>query len=167
MSAINPASFASPTLGIQAPSGVGPGAVGVGRSSSSNERRQNPQQHEQQAPSFAARTQAARGYQSGFNQPFSGGGGAPPPQAYPSINYAYGQGGAFGNARAAAPYSQGLSPNADAFASAGLQHLGDFQSMRRLPQGVPSPNAHSQGISSLAQQNDWSTAFQGLSLNSH
>lgn len=54
MSAINPASFASPTLGLQAPSGIGPGAVGVGRGSgataagAAGERRPNPQAAEQQ-----------------------------------------------------------------------------------------------------------------------
>jgi len=35
MSAINPASFASPSLGLQAPSGIGPGAVGVSRTTPS------------------------------------------------------------------------------------------------------------------------------------
>ncbi|KAL2753706.1 hypothetical protein ACRALDRAFT_2044053 [Sodiomyces alcalophilus JCM 7366] len=47
MSAINPASFASPTLGIQAPSGVGPGAVGIQRGTHNPERRQNLQQQQQ------------------------------------------------------------------------------------------------------------------------
>jgi hypothetical protein len=41
MSAINPASFASPSLGLQAPSGIGPGAVGVSRAAQS-ERRPSP-----------------------------------------------------------------------------------------------------------------------------
>ncbi|KKY38056.1 putative psp1 domain-containing protein [Diaporthe ampelina] len=47
MSAINPASFASPSLGLQTPSGIGPGAVGVGRGGSSD-RRQNQQQEQNQ-----------------------------------------------------------------------------------------------------------------------
>jgi hypothetical protein len=41
MSAVNPASFANPTLGLQAPSGIGPGAVGVGRGMGPSERRSN------------------------------------------------------------------------------------------------------------------------------
>lgn len=167
MSAINPASFASPTLGIQAPSGVGPGAVGVGRSSGNNDRRQNPQQ-EQQPAGFAPGPQAARGFRP--NQPFGGDPNAAPGQSYPGVNFGYGQGGAFGNARANIPYGQGMSPNADGFSGAGFQQLGDFQSMRNrfpAPQSVPSPTPHSQGMSPISPQNDWSAAFQGLSLNSH
>lgn len=40
MSAINPASFASPGMGLQAPSGVGPGAVGANRQSQIDRRQQ-------------------------------------------------------------------------------------------------------------------------------
>ncbi|KAI9802494.1 MAG: hypothetical protein M1825_002879 [Sarcosagium campestre] len=40
MSAINPASFASPSSGIQPPSGIGPGALGFGRNSPMNQRQQ-------------------------------------------------------------------------------------------------------------------------------
>lgn len=170
MSAINPASFASPTLGIQAPSGVGPGAVGVGRSSSNNnnERRQSQQHQEPQAPAFTTGGQAGRGYRPGMNQPYGGDRNVPPNQGYP--NYGYAQGGAFGNARASGVYGQALSPNVDGFATGGFQQLGDFQPMRNrfpTPGSVPSPTPHSQGVSPIAPQNDWATAFQGLSLNSH
>lgn len=44
MSAINPASFASPSLGLQAPSGVGPGAVGVGAVNRGSDRARGQQQ---------------------------------------------------------------------------------------------------------------------------
>lgn len=40
MSAINPASFATPTAGLQPPSGVGPGALRLGRASPSDRRQQ-------------------------------------------------------------------------------------------------------------------------------
>jgi len=44
MSAINPASFATPTAGLQPPSGIGPGALRLGRASPSD-RRQQQQEH--------------------------------------------------------------------------------------------------------------------------
>jgi hypothetical protein len=160
MSAINPASFASPTLGIQAPSGVGPGAVGVGRASG-GERRQGQEPQQQQA--------FGRGYRPAFPQPFGGDRNVPPASAYPPNNYAYG-GGAFGNARGtSAPYAPSLSPSADGY-SAGLSQQGDFQPLRhRFPvaQNLPSPNPHSTGVPPMSPQNDWTAAFQGLSLNTH
>jgi hypothetical protein len=177
MSAINPASFASPTLGIQAPSGVGPGAVGVGRSSANNERRQNQQQQQQQQPvqaqepsqqSFAARAQAGRGFQSGFTQPYPSDRMTQMGNAYPAPNYGFGQAGAFGTTRATAQLGQGLSPSAEGFTTAGFQQLGEIPSMRqRFAPSQSSPNPHSQGMSPISPQNDWTGAFQGLSLNSH
>ncbi|PHH85478.1 hypothetical protein CDD83_349 [Cordyceps sp. RAO-2017] len=170
MSAINPASFASPTLGIQAPSGVGPGAVGVGRASGGAERRQNQQAQEQQPQAFAQAPQVARGFRAAFNQPFGGDRQVPTASGYPASNYAYGAGGAFGNARGGASYVPSLSPGLDAYSHAGYQQAGDFQSLRqRLPpsQGVSSPAAHTQNLSPLGSQNDWTSAFQGLSLNTH
>lgn len=172
MSAINPASFASPTLGIQAPSGVGPGAVGVNRTSSSNERRHNPQQqdHQPQQQSFAMRAQAARGFQPSMTSPFTSDKNALPGQAYPGTAYGYGQGAAAGNAPGVSAFGQGMVPNMEGMSSVGFQQLGDFQSMRHrfpTPQSVPSPNPRSQGVSPLGQQNDWAAAFQGLSLNTH
>lgn len=181
MSAINPASFASPTLGIQAPSGVGPGAVSAGRSGN-NERRPNQQhqqpQHQHQQPQpeqqtaggFVSGSQPARGgFRPAHNQPFGGDrGGA---QAYAGPQYGYGQGsGAFAGMRTSVPYGQSVPQNVEALSAAGLQQLGDFQSLRNrfpTPGSVPSPTPHSQGFSPISPQNDWNTAFQGLSLNSH
>ncbi|PNY27787.1 Ribosomal protein L15 [Tolypocladium capitatum] len=71
MSAINPASFASPTLGIQAPSGIGPGA-------------------EQQSQAFGQQPQVARGFRPSFNQPFGGDRHVSPASGHPASNYAYG-----------------------------------------------------------------------------
>lgn len=171
MSAINPASFASPTLGIQAPSGVGPGAVGAGRAAGTNERRQqNPLAAQEPQAAYAPNAQAGRGFRSNVNPLYTGERGPAAPNAnYAGVNYAYGQqGGAFGNARANVPYGQTMSPSMDGFASPGMQQMGDFQSMRHrfpTPGSIPSPS-HSQ-MSPIGQQNDWNAAFQGLSLNSH
>ncbi|CAI6098507.1 unnamed protein product [Clonostachys chloroleuca] len=184
MSAINPASFASPTLGIQAPSGVGPGAVGVGRSSAGGERRQTqqpqsqqqqPQQQQQQplpqqeqSPSnYGPRSQPSRGFQPTVNPLFTGERMPAAGTAYPGITYGYTQAGAFGNARAAAPFGQAISPSADGFPGAGFQQLGDFASMRQRFPSQPSPNPHAQGVSPISTQADWTSSFQGLSLNSH
>ncbi|KAH7155307.1 hypothetical protein B0J13DRAFT_618766 [Dactylonectria estremocensis] len=172
MSAINPASFASPTLGIQAPSGIGPGAVGVTRASGGNDRRQNqqPQEQHQPPPAFTTGSRDGRGFRPTFTQPFGGDRGHSQPSGYPPSNYPYGQFGAFGNPRTNAPYVPGGSPNVDGFSGGHLQQPGDYQSMRHRfpnPQSGPSPTPHSQGASPLAPQNDWVGTFQGLSLNTH
>ncbi|KAI9158384.1 hypothetical protein HJFPF1_06378 [Paramyrothecium foliicola] len=131
MSAINPASFASPTLGIQAPSGIGPGAVGVGRAGGGNDRRQNhqQQQQEQQPQSFAVGSQAGRGFRPTYNQAFGGDRIVPPATGYPPSHYGYAQAGTFGNARNNA-YIPGVAPNVDTtgFANLGYQQPADFQS---------------------------------------
>ncbi|KAF4123616.1 Cell fate regulator YaaT, PSP1 superfamily [Geosmithia morbida] len=122
MSAINPASFASPTLGIQAPSGVGPGAVGVGRSTNdgrqtqTQQQQQQQKQHQEQQQAQQHQQQAfggggGRAFRPSPTQHFvpdrSGGGygggvgvGIPAAAATGVPNYAYAQGGgAFGDAR--------------------------------------------------------------------
>ncbi|XP_044724461.1 PSP1 domain-containing protein [Hirsutella rhossiliensis] len=86
MSAINPASFASPTLGIQAPSGVGPGA--------------NHQAQEQQSQAYVQGPQGTRGFRAPFAQPFGGDRPVATASGYSASNYAYGTGGgAFANPR--------------------------------------------------------------------
>lgn len=171
MSAINPASFASPTLGIQAPSGIGPGAVGAGRAPGSGERRQQSHQaQEQSSQAFGQAPQVARGFRPAFSQPFGGDRQVPPASAYPAANYAFGGGGAFGNARTNPAYAPSLSPGLEGFSSAGFQQPADLQSMRqRLPGGqtIPSPTPHGHSASPISHQADWASAFQGLSLNTH
>ncbi|KAF4460850.1 hypothetical protein FALBO_12363 [Fusarium albosuccineum] len=174
MSAINPASFASPTLGIQAPSGVGPGAVGVNRSAGGSDRRQNQQtQESHQASAFTAGARDGRGFRPNFTQPFGNESRLTQASGYPPTNYPYGQfGGPFGNPspRTNVPYGTGALPAMEGFPGGGLQQPGDFQSMRQRfpnPQSGPSPNPHSQATSPLAPQNDWVGSFQGLSLNTH
>ncbi len=159
MSAINPASFASPTLGLQAPSGIGPGAVGVGRSTSAADRRQNPSADTQPAyPSSSG--QAPRTAQSTFPQPFNPdrpvvqGSGFPPP-SYPYHPY-----GGFGNASRPTPaFAPGMVPNLDT-------STGGFAA--QVGARYPSPSGAAQydpSISPLTTQTDWVGAFQGLSLN--
>jgi hypothetical protein len=173
MSAINPASFASPTLGIQAPSGVGPGAVGVGRGANPNERRQNQvSQQEQQSQVFSGAAQA-RGLRSGYGQPqLPTDRPAPATTGFPPSNYAYGSASAFGNARMnnGGSYTLGINQGVDAFAGAGFPHSGDLQSIRqRFPtsQTMTSPGPHSQSVNAISPPGDWTASFQGLSLNTH
>lgn len=64
MSAINPASFATPTTGLQPPSGIGPGALRLGRASPS-ERRQQQQEHLAYGDLGASRSS-----HGAFGQPF-------------------------------------------------------------------------------------------------
>ncbi|RCI16663.1 hypothetical protein L249_2215 [Ophiocordyceps polyrhachis-furcata BCC 54312] len=187
MSAINPASFASPTLGIQAPSGIGPGAIGVGRGSSGAERRQTQQAQEQQQlqqqqqqappppppppPSQAfSQTPPQRGFRTPFVQPFGGERQMPTGAGYSTSNYAYGPGGVFGNARGGGSYVPGLSSGLDGLSHGMYHQPAEFQSMRQrlqASQGLSSSGPHPQSVSPLGSQNDWTSAFQGLSLNTH
>lgn len=172
MSAINPASFASPTLGIQAPSGIGPGAVNANRNAGGNDRRQNPQgQEPHQASAFTTGARDGRGYRPAFSQPFGNESRLAQPSGYPPSNYPYGQfGNAFSNPRSNVGYGGNAMPALEGYPGAQVPQLGEYQPMRQRfpnPQSGPSPAPHSQAASPLAPQNDWVGSFQGLSLNTH
>jgi hypothetical protein len=174
MSAINPASFASQPLGLQAPSGIGPGAVGVGRGGSNNERRPN-QSQEQVPATFSPQTQAppSRQFPGPANQgSFTSDRAAGVPAttvaspAYPA-NFPYGPYAAFGNVpRApAVPYNPAMIGSVENYPSP-FGQASDFQAMRaRFPSPQASAGQHEPSISPLSTQGDWMGAFQGLSLN--
>ncbi|KAK2625610.1 hypothetical protein QTJ16_004922 [Diplocarpon rosae] len=158
MSAINPASFASPSLGLQAPSGIGPGAVGVTHAQS--ERRSQPAEQ-------SSYTQLSRGYKGAFANSFS-----------PAVDR-----GSMPSNLQQTGYAYGYSPfNAaprvpSAFAP--IEQYGGFSTQagyQGLPARFPSPHTttpthdnseygrHSGGV---PNSNDgWVTPFQGLSMNS-
>ena len=164
MSAINPASFASPSLGLQAPSGIGPGAVGVSRNTQTERRPPQPEQ-----PAYAA-PQAGRGYQGVFAQPFTSAldRETMPPTAFQPSGYTYGY-SQFG----AAPRNVGVTPGGyvpvDTFGAFAAPT--DYQS---VPARFPSPHgatpAHdgaeygrqSNGLSTPNEA--WINNFQGLSM---
>jgi hypothetical protein len=164
MSAINPASFASPSLGLQAPSGIGPGAVGVTRSAQSERR--------PQADAFSPTvSQSSRGYSGSFSQQYSSSidRGTMPPTAFQPSAYTYGY-SPFG----AAPRNVGVSPGGyvpliDPYA--GFSPSADYQG---LPARFPSPHGsgpndsgeYGRQSSGLGTPNEnWIGAFQGLSMN--
>jgi hypothetical protein len=162
MSAINPASFASPTLGLQAPSGIGPGAVGVGRGSGNAERRQN-QQQEHGAGGHAG---GRNGFQGSFGQGFTGERSLGPASAYPGTGYPYSPFGTFpGSARAGnMPYVPGMMQNPDTYQS-GFSPSSEFPVGRQFGTAQPGLSPHSQDLAGVGSQQDWVGAFQGLSLN--
>ncbi|KAK3315046.1 hypothetical protein B0H66DRAFT_535936 [Apodospora peruviana] len=127
MSAINPASFASPTLGLQAPSGIGPGAVGVGRGSATTERRQNTPQESQTA--YSGASQAGRGAQPPFPMPFSADRGVVPGSNYAVPGYPY-------NPYGAAP----ARPSGN-----GISYSGMMQSMDTYANAFPQSSEYGRG----------------------
>ncbi|KUJ18238.1 uncharacterized protein LY89DRAFT_43029 [Mollisia scopiformis] len=165
MSAINPASFASPSLGLQAPSGIGPGAVGVSRSTQSERR---PQPADQQATYGVS--QAGRGYQNAYTQPFSSNLDRPsmPPTAFQPSAYTYGY-----SPFATAPRNMGVNPSGfvamDPFAA--FQVPAEYQG---LPGRFPSPHGTTPGHESgefgrsggITPNDNWVASFQGLSMGS-
>ncbi|CAK7204392.1 hypothetical protein SEUCBS139899_007148 [Sporothrix eucalyptigena] len=183
MSAINPASFASQPLGLQAPSGIGPGAVGVGRGAPTSERRQaqqggqvsppppQPQQQQSQSqqqhqPAYSP-VPSGRGYPGGISPqpPTMGPGGA---TAYPP-SFPYNPYAAFGNVPRAAgmAYNQGMGPSPSDSYAMGYNAPADYHMMRgRFPGGQPDVGQNGQGVSPLATSGDWVNSFQSLSLNS-
>jgi hypothetical protein len=167
MSAINPASFASPSLGLQAPSGIGPGAVGVSRTAQSERR---PQPAEQ--PSYGL-PQAGRGYQGVFSQPFTSSldRAAMPPTAFQSTGYTYGY------SPFAAPRNVAVSPSGLNAGFIGMDPFGGFPApteYQGLPARFPSPhgttpthdgNDFSRNSNGLQTNEAWISNFQGLSMN--
>jgi hypothetical protein len=166
MSAINPASFASPTLGLQAPSGIGPGAVGVGRGSTAPERRQNQQQESQ--PAYNSAAQTSRGFPGTFTQPFNSDRAVVPTPTYPASAYPYNPYSAFGTAvrTGTVGYGSGMMPSMDNY-QPGFSQGTDYQASRgRFPTPQSGGVKEDQGVSPLAAQTEWVGAFQSLSLNS-
>jgi hypothetical protein len=168
MSAINPASFASPTLGLQAPSGVGPGAVGLGRAGGSNntDRRAN-QAQESQGGTFANANPTGRSFQPTFTAPFNATDRpSVPGSAYPPAGFPYSAYGNYSGAPRAAPYMPGMLQTMDAY-GAGFSQNGEFPPTMRTRFTNPhdAPSSHDPAQPSLAAQNEWVGAFQGLSLN--
>lgn len=167
MSAINPASFASPSLGLQPPSGIGPGAIGAGRVTQ-GERRSQPEQ------SYGL-TQTSRGYQGAFNQPFTSSleRATMPPTAFQPSGYTYGY-SPFGAApRNAAVSSSGYPPGTvDPFTT--LSTSADYKSLSTdFPSHSHSSTPNHDGneysgrqSSGLGSPNEgWISSFQGLSMN--
>ncbi|RDL39279.1 Uncharacterized protein BP5553_03619 [Venustampulla echinocandica] len=166
MSAINPASFASPSLGLQAPSGVGPGAVGASRTAQNERRAPQPEQ-----ASYAS-SQANRNYQGAFPQPFNPGldRGSAPQTAFQPSGYTYGY-SPFG----APPRNAAVSPSAygpmDGFTT--FTNPVEYQG---LPARFPSPHGttaardatdYGRQSNGLSTPNEaWISNFQGLSMNS-
>ncbi|KAB8290291.1 hypothetical protein EYC80_011155 [Monilinia laxa] len=163
MSAINPASFASPALGLQAPSGIGPGAVGVNRTTQSERR---PQQAEQPQTYNAA--QASRNYQGVFAQPFQptldrSSAAAPgfQPQGY---TYGYSP---FGSTRNVGTSSAYVPSMIDPYA--GFANTTDYQTPGRFPSPhgtTPTHDGSEYGRQGglVGQSDGWIGAFQGLSM---
>ncbi|KAI1106748.1 hypothetical protein F4804DRAFT_284455 [Jackrogersella minutella] len=163
MSAINPASFASPTLGLQAPSGIGPGAVGLGRGSgpTNAERRPNSTQE----------SQGARPFQPSFAQPF---GGPDRPSvassAFAPSGFPYSAYGAFSSAprSGGVTFVPGVVQGMEAYPSGFTQGNEFTPSMRgaRFPSPHAATSPHEQAVPNMTGQNEWVGSFQGLSLNS-
>jgi len=166
MSAINPASFASPSLGLQAPSGIGPGAVGVSRPAQT-ERRPPPEQ-----PSYVRCAGRGGTYQGFSAQPFASALDRQPmpPTAFQPTPYSYGY-----SPFAAAPRNVAVSPSGyvpsmmDPFA--GFAPPTDYQA---LPARFPSPrgstpndsNEYGRQSSGMGTPKaDWISSFEGLSMN--
>ncbi|KAJ3569447.1 hypothetical protein NPX13_g6083 [Xylaria arbuscula] len=168
MSAINPASFASPTLGLQAPSGVGPGAVGLTRAGGSNTTDRRANQTQEPQATFANANPSGRSFQPSFTTPFNAtdrpaaGGAAFPPTGFPYSAY-----GTYSGAPRAATYMPGMMQTMDAAYNAGFSQNGEFPPTMRARFSSPheAPTSHESVQPSLANQAEWVGAFQGLSLN--
>jgi hypothetical protein len=171
MSAINPASFAAPSAGLQAPSGVGPGAVGV-RNVVPDRRLQQQDQTSQ----FGSRNYGTA-YGQSFPVPVTQA-LIPQPQQplYPSASndFAYGY-SPFG----AAPRSMNSMNTINSFNPGMMQqHMDPFgatgyitpPNYQQNTARYPSPHGGMLQDDFTRQANTggegWMNAFQGLSLNS-
>lgn len=162
MSAINPASFASPSLALQTPSGIGPGAVGVGRGAPGTERRQN-QQQEQQQSTFSSSSPTARPFPGAFVSPF-GNERAAAAFSQPSFPHNY---SGFGSAPrpVGTSYTSAASPSIEQYPTSFPG--GDYQlRSRAFPPPQSATPQQDAPVSPLTTQGDWVGSFQSLSLNS-
>ncbi|KXJ96874.1 hypothetical protein Micbo1qcDRAFT_3757 [Microdochium bolleyi] len=167
MSAINPASFASPTLGLQAPSGVGIGSAGGrGAGNTTNDQRPTPRQDGPSA--FATSTTPGRAMQPSFNQPFnvSADRSPGPTGAYPPSGYGYSAYGPFATGPRTGGYVPGMMQTMDGYP--GGLHSNDYAAevRGRFPSPHAGPGPQEQGPPGMADHPDWIHTFQGLSLNS-
>lgn len=162
MSAINPASFVTPTAGLQPPNGAGPGALGYGRESPSERRR-----HHEYKPYGLSQAQTSP---AGFGDSFDtnrdigasqvGGLRSPYMDPYQSFGPAIRQPG-----MGLSGFPQGLQPQADPFStypptSYGMLDpgLSDY-AVAAGPGGQTVRRAH-------PANGDWMNNLQGLSLGS-
>lgn len=152
MSAINPASFASPSLGLQAPSGIGPGAVGA-RIPQVERRPQTEQASFSMPPT--------RTYPNVYTQPFTPAAERGNQPSFQSPVYTYGY-SPFGSARD--PSAQvAYNPYAGGF------HTPEYRTTRYpSPHGsTPGHDGNDYGRQGVPPSTDpWINSFQGLSMNS-
>lgn len=162
MSAINPASFASPSLALLTPSGVGPGAIGVStRGAPSTERRQNQQQEPQQ-PTFSTSSPTTQPFQGALVSPF---GSERAASSFPQNNYSYNYSG-FGSVPrpVGASHTSTATPTTESYSTAFPS--GDYQlRSRAFPPPQSGTPQQEPSVSPLTTQGDWIGSFQGLSLN--
>lgn len=178
MSAINPASFAAPSAGLQAPSGVGPGAVGV--------RNVVPDRRLQQQQDQAQQYGNNRNYGAGYGQSFPA---APVSQAlvpqpqqqmYPTASneFTYGYTPFAAAPRSMNPMGSMNGPMASFNPGMMQQHMDPFSSpgfvtppnYQQNTVRYPSPHGgmlqDDYGRQSNVGGEGWMSSFQGLSLNS-
>lgn len=172
MSAINAASFASPSLGLQAPSGIGPGAVGVSRSTHSDRRQQQPEQS-----AYNGLAQTNRPYSGSHPGGFVGQPDRTPVQqgGFPQPGFTYGYqtfaAAPRGVSAAAAAYAPSMVPPIDGFPSFASQggYAGmpvRFPSPHGLGLGPDGADYARQGNGHSPAADGWMNSFQSLSLNS-
>ncbi|MCJ1476552.1 hypothetical protein MMC13_005218 [Lambiella insularis] len=161
MSAINPASFVTPSAGLQLPSGLGPGAVVGERDSYPGGR------HKREKMAYAPTT-VAQGAINGFDAIWNAGPDIPltssmnqnafaqfyQPQALQQLNMNLND------------YGRGLQHSMRSSSPFSTQTYGAFTG---VPQATIYKPEHKNGASQnpyTNQMNDWSSSFQGLSLGS-
>ncbi|KAI9820629.1 MAG: hypothetical protein M1827_004998 [Pycnora praestabilis] len=168
MSAINPASFVTPTGGIQGPAGMGIGSSSLGMG------RESPIEHRQQHnPPVYGGYSSQRSYAAGFGQLAEPSRESVTPQASFQNPYAYPfqplshvprQPALNGNDYAIGIRQQQLDPGSN-FASAST--YGNFDSHYR-DQHNPSAEHNGNGVRRAHPGNvEWMTNLQGLSLGTH
>ncbi|KAI9718218.1 MAG: hypothetical protein M1812_004208 [Candelaria pacifica] len=159
MSAINPASFMTPTAGLQLPSGIGPGALSVRRDSPIDRR-----QHYDQQPYGGLRSQ--RSYQGTFVQPTEHGRDSSTPHNNTFHNpYA-------APFQPASQLSRGTPVTMGEYSQPFPQQFATHQSFNPLSYGyreqflpAAQPNGHDPRRAHPTGT-EWMNTFQGLSLGS-
>ncbi|KAI9739368.1 MAG: hypothetical protein M1818_005056 [Claussenomyces sp. TS43310] len=170
MSAINPASFASPNLGLQVPSGIGPGAVGINRSAQVDRRSQPLEQGHYNSTAQEGRSYIGVGgtYNSATNR------GQMSPASFQQHGISYGY-SPFTAARTSGvskdDYATNTTPHVDPFAA--YSNAPEYPSLTARFASSQSGEAsqdhstYTRQASGISAGSDaWINTMQTLSLNS-
>ena len=161
MSAINPASFVTPSAGLQLPSGIGPGAVGHDHDQFVDARM--PKENLGFAATSVSPANPSIFSPSWNNMPDPS---MPAPVAPTTYAQLYQRQGFQSGSPKLQDYGRGVQPNMRSGSPFNSQPFGSYMGNQQHMYGKPDPKTGLPRNAYLDPLSGWSSQFQGLSLGS-